>query len=392
MRRLTVTGFTDDGTELLLTAEPARSGPEAREGTYVLALDDRLWAALRQDRARLSQLQLADPAAVRPRDIQARVRAGQSAEEIADAAGVPVARVTAFALPVIAEREHLARAAQSTPLRHRSGPPVTLGDAVRAALGRTSLDGGVPGRGGAPAADLTWDAYRPAGGGWIVRVEGAGRPAHFAYDPVARSVVPDDDAARDLVAEPEPEPAIGVTGYDVTPRRAEPDTSDPSGGPAAQPAAASGERAGQVPGARSATGTRESGRGRRTLRYLAFRDEEPDTGSAPDDGVAGEMADVAGIGVSVTALTVTPLGGTGSAATGSAGGGSVGGASGTSGSGPSGRGGDPDTPPLGALFDTGDDRGLTDLPEGAAPRRAAGRRPAVPSWDEIMFGRRDDQG
>lgn len=378
MRRLTVTGFTDDGTELLLTAEPARSGPEAREGTYVLALDDRLWAALRQDRARLSQLQLADPAAVRPRDIQARVRAGQSAEEVAAAAGVPVARVTAFALPVIAEREHLARAAQSTPLRHRSGPPITLGDAVRAALERTSLDGTAADRDGGADEDLSWDAYRPAGGGWIVRVEGAGRPAHFAFDPVARSVVPDDDAARDLVAEPEPEPAIGVTGYDVRPSRVD---ADSSGDRAVQPPTRADERVGDAPAVRAATGIRESGRGRRSLRYLAFRDEdptgEPASAGAPrpeavrSEAVGVEVGEVEEIGVAVTAVTVTGVTATGTAA--------------------AGRSGDPDTPPLGALFDS-TDPGAAEPADATAHRRPAARRPAVPSWDEIMFGRKDEKG
>lgn len=385
MRKLTVTGFSDDGTELLLSAEPARSGPEAREGTYVLALDDRLWAALRQDRARLSQLQLADPAAVRPRDIQARVRAGQSAEEVAAAAGVPVARVTAFALPVIAEREHLARAAQTTPLRHRSGPPITLGDAVRAALERTSLDGTAPDSDGARAAELTWDAFRPANSGWIVRVEGAGRPAHFAFDPVARSVVPDDDAARDLIAEPEPEPAIGVTGYDVRAPR-EPEVP----GDRSVASIARTEGADREPVGRSTSSTRESGRGRRTLRYLAFRDEDAAAGptGADPDGSAADPADQVEAAVTITAVAVSEILPTGVAATGAVGPGPrAGGTAATAG-----RSGDPDTPPLGALFDPAAEPGPADAPERTAHRRPTTRRPAVPTWDEIMFGRKDEEG
>jgi hypothetical protein len=350
MRRLTVTGFTDDGTELLLTAEPARSGPEAREGTYVLALDDRLWAALRHDRARLSQLQLADPAAVRPRDIQARVRAGQSPEEVAADAGVPVARVLAFALPVVAEREHMARAAQGTTLRRRAGAPVTLDEAVRASVRDA----------GAAESDLAWDAYR-RDAGWIIEVALAGAVAHFTFDPGARSVVPDDDAAKALVAE-EPDPVIGVS-YEGRGSRAEgPGESGPRVA-AEDPEAGdlrrfgvTGPAVGQVDGhadddeptvhvaGTRRVGGRESGRGRRTLRYLPFRD---------DDG-----ADPA---------SVTPAG-------------------------PSGTGGDPLTPELelGALFDdvapAGSDGGAAEPPRTAR----ASRRPAVPSWDEIMFGRKDD--
>ena len=359
MRRLTVTGFTDDGTELLLTAEPARSGPEAREGVYVLSLDDHLWAALRQDRARLSQLQLADPAAVRPRDIQARVRAGQSPEEVADAAGVPVARVLAFALPVVAEREHIARTAQATPLRHRTGAPVTLSDAVQAAVrAAAARDGSSPE--GAAGGDLVWDAYRRPTGTWIVRVDGFGPAAHFAFDPAARSVVPDDDAARELVAEPEP-PVIGVS-YETRTTRPDP-VAEPTPVPAARVAAA---RADSTPWdsprdlsprdpSREST-ARDGGRGRRALRYLAFRDEDgAPTPGAPPSGSAES----------------------GSAESGSAGPGSA--------------GPDVDTPELGALFEAAPEaeHATSAAAEGAPPSRS-GRRPAVPSWDEIVFGRKDE--
>ena len=47
---------------------------------------------------------------LRPRDIQARLRAGESPQDVADAAGVPIERIAAFSDPVMAERDHVAEA------------------------------------------------------------------------------------------------------------------------------------------------------------------------------------------------------------------------------------------------------------------------------------------
>ncbi len=362
MRRLTLVGLSDDGTELLFTAEAPKTGPESRDGQYVLVLDDQLHAALRHDRARLGQLQLADPTALRPRDIQARVRAGEAPEEIAAAAGVPVGRVLVFARPVLAEREHVAEVAQVAVLRRRSGAIQTLGEAVAAAAARA----------GQPAA-ATFDAHRRPDGSWLVRVSGVGSStASFAFDPAARSVVAEDAAARDLVAEPDPAaPAIPVS-YDTRITRFDsvaagsgtaPDGRGPDSGP---PAAPSGSlRPGQPgqPAQQSPTGVwppapdpvtahRDGGRGRRALRYLAFRDEPGEEPSTLGIGDRPEAAD--------------------------------GGATGTSGRG--GEGTDSRSGPVPGLpaseTDTAD-------PQPSAPPAAqrGRRRPAVPSWNQITSGR-----
>src|SRR3954447_10969131 len=79
---------------------------------YVLSIDDRLRAAGRGDRSRVGQLDAEAEGHLRPRDIQARIRAGASAEQVARAAGVSVDRVRRFEGPVLAEREHIATLAQ----------------------------------------------------------------------------------------------------------------------------------------------------------------------------------------------------------------------------------------------------------------------------------------
>jgi len=359
MRRLTLVGLSDDGTELLFTAEAPKTGPESRDGQYVLALDDQLHAALRHDRARLGQLQLADPTALRPRDIQARVRSGEAPEEIAAAAGVPVARVLVFARPVLAEREHVAEVAQVAVLRRRSGAAQTLGEAVAAAAARA----------GQPAT-AAFDAHRRPDGSWLVRVSGVGpSTASFVFDPAARSVVAEDAAARDLVAEPDPAaPAIPVsydtriTRFDSVAAGSGADRSgrgqdgDPSATPSGPVLSGQPEQPSPTavwpPAPDPVAAHRDGGRGRRALRYLAFRDEpgeEPSTAGADD---TQEGADERAMDISARQDDRTD-GRTGS------------------------------TPGLPAsLTDTGD----PELPAPPATQRGR-RRPAVPSWTQITSGR-----
>ncbi|ERK63851.1 PF11268 domain protein, partial [Propionibacterium acidifaciens F0233] len=51
--------------------------------------------------------------ALTPREIQSRIRAGESPDDVARAAGVPVDGIEGYAAPVLAEREHMAEMAQA---------------------------------------------------------------------------------------------------------------------------------------------------------------------------------------------------------------------------------------------------------------------------------------
>lgn len=75
MPELRVVAVSNDGTRLVLKA--------ADSTEYTLPIDERLRAAVRNDRARLGQIEIEVESHLRPRDIQARIRAGASAEEVA---------------------------------------------------------------------------------------------------------------------------------------------------------------------------------------------------------------------------------------------------------------------------------------------------------------------
>lgn len=135
--------------------------------------------------------------ALGPRDIQARIRAGQSLEEVGRVAGLPLDRVERFAAPVLAEREHVALMAMSSSVRRRgeaSGHRV-LRLAVSERLQKRGVD--------IDAVD--WDAYRQSDGRWSVTADyqsgESHRRAQFSFDLQGRFSVAADDEARWLLGE-----------------------------------------------------------------------------------------------------------------------------------------------------------------------------------------------
>jgi len=190
MRDLRLVGVSEDRRHVLFA--------DATGETFRVAADESLRAALRGDRARLGQLETQMDSALRPRDIQARIRAGASPEEVADAAKLPLERVMGYAVPVLAEREHIVDRARTASVRrkHTEGPTRALGDTVTTQLLAI----------GASPDAAAWDSWRRDDGRWVVTVA-PGREeatAHYVFDPAGRYVVADDDAARCLIADEPP--------------------------------------------------------------------------------------------------------------------------------------------------------------------------------------------
>ena len=104
MQDLRLIGVHEDGQHLLLA--------NADGGRFRLPLDEALRAAARRDRPRLGQLQIEIEGGLRPRDVQALIRRGLSAEEVADRAGWTLEKVRRFEGPVLAEREYVAMGAR----------------------------------------------------------------------------------------------------------------------------------------------------------------------------------------------------------------------------------------------------------------------------------------
>ncbi len=137
---------------------------------------------------------------LRPRDIQARIRAGEAPEDVAAAAQTSVERIIGYATPVLAERAYQAQLAQRASVRRRSvagagGTVGNLGGAVTAHLETLEVD----------PESVEWDSWRREDGRWTVTASyvqrGDERLACFAYDAAGRFVIAEDDEARALVGE-----------------------------------------------------------------------------------------------------------------------------------------------------------------------------------------------
>ncbi|WP_063066258.1 septation protein SepH [Nocardia violaceofusca] len=212
MRELRVIGLTPDSAHIVCV--DAETGQK-----YRLAADEKLRAAARGDLARFGQIEIETEATMRPRDIQARIRAGASVEQVTEESGMPASRVERFAYPVLLERARAAELAQKAHPVRKDGPAVeTLIEIVSAAFAERGHN-----------IDIAeWDAWKDEKNYWVAQLQWqAGRSviaAHWRYQPDAHggSVVPLDDPASDLIdpdfgralrglatilPEPAPEPA-----------------------------------------------------------------------------------------------------------------------------------------------------------------------------------------
>lgn len=189
MRALRVVGLGEDG-EAVICEDPGNGE------RFSVPADERLRAAARGDLTRLGQAQIEMEAQMRPREIQARIRAGASVEQVAAAAGIPEQRVERYAYPVLLERAQTADMAQRAHPVREEGPDVqTLGEVVSHTFsmrGHEYSDGG-------------WDSWRGDDGKWVVQLRWkAGRSenrAHWVFHPGAQggTVTALDDHAADLL-------------------------------------------------------------------------------------------------------------------------------------------------------------------------------------------------
>lgn len=103
----------------------------------------------------------ATPLSMRPNEIQARLRAGATATELAEEMGVAESRLDVYAHPVLLERAQVAEAAkQSHPVREDGPAKQTLFEILATAFAAR----------GHSISDAEWDATREQGDSWVVHV------------------------------------------------------------------------------------------------------------------------------------------------------------------------------------------------------------------------------
>jgi Protein of unknown function (DUF3071) len=228
---LRLRGLTEDGNRLLLVDG---AGLE-----FTVDVDARLRAALHGDPSRSDHSssertptrsgrnpsrtseKTMESILLRPRDIQARIRAGETPEAVAEAAQTTIEKVMPYAAPVLAEREHVAQRALRASIRRPAasdrqspaGTSRTLGEAVSSRLRAMNVD----------PDTVIWDAWRREDGRWSLTAgftaNGHEGLARLTFDQPGNFVLLDNDEARwlvgdvtesstapEAVAEPTPEP------------------------------------------------------------------------------------------------------------------------------------------------------------------------------------------
>jgi hypothetical protein len=190
MRDLRLIGVQEDGQHLLLSDSDGER--------FRVQLDEPLRAAARRDRPRLGQLQIEIDGGMRPREVQALIRGGLSADEVAERSGWPVEKVRRYEGPILAEREYVAGLARAVRLRGRSAGGASAPTLSARVSQRLS------GRGVDPAS-ADWDSARSTEGDWTVILTfpagGRERQARWSFDVQARTVAAADDEARWLSEE-----------------------------------------------------------------------------------------------------------------------------------------------------------------------------------------------
>jgi hypothetical protein len=352
MQELRLVAVSEDGSYAVL-AVPGRSG------RFALPIDERLRTVARGQFSRLAQYEIEVESPLRPKEIQDRIRAGETAEDIADAAGLPVDRIRRFEGPVLAEREFRAKEAQRATVRSQAGPGPRLGEIVAERLTEA----------GASADEADWDSRKRQDGNWQVQlaytVAGRMYVAEWVYDPRSKHVIPHDDEAMRLCLdenewpEPRPEPRQAARAT-VTPIGSRSDRTDH---PHSDRAAGSGM---MHPSRQAPAGVASAGAVHPSRLSAGAGEPVPARSARNAPAAAGRGRAEAGFAAPADAQ---PRAGAG------------------------GRGGKAESGPddLGPQAGTGQDEDKQAAAEArpAKPARRSGgrsRRSSVPSWDEIMFG------
>ncbi|MBR8741780.1 septation protein SepH [Nocardiopsis sp. MG754419] len=218
MHELRLVAVSEDGTYLVLAS--------AGRGTrFMLPVDDRLRAAVRGQFSRLGQYEIEVENPLRPKEIQARIRSGETAEAISEISGIPIERVRWFEGPVLQEREYIAQQAQRATVRAQgdAAPGPSLEEIVTKRIGAHQLETG----------DAEWDSWKREDRTWQLKLVflhgGDERVAHWLYEPRHNTVTPaDEEAARFSSGEPLGSPlAPGANVTPFAPRRNEATTDLP---------------------------------------------------------------------------------------------------------------------------------------------------------------------
>ena len=191
MTDLRFTGKTPDGVHLTLADNDGNE--------FTLRVSDSLRASVNQQR--LSSVPDDSENLISVKDIQRRLRLGESAQDIARDSGTSIEKIERFAGPILQERSFIIDQAHGVVVRRQPGEePETLFEVVTSRLAPRDIS----------EDDLAWNAWRHHDGTWSLSLSYPNSDGHgdaiWEYDPTRRSVTSQDENARWMMGD-----APGVT-------------------------------------------------------------------------------------------------------------------------------------------------------------------------------------
>ena len=182
MTRVNLVGPAEDGLHIVVESDAGER--------FELAISDELRHAVRYARPRPAWDAADDSSGqLSPKEIQQRIRAGLTAAELAELTGAPRETLEKYEPPVIAERNYIAELARTTRIGRDPSAPV-LGELVIDRLAGRGVD----------QDDIIWDAWREVEEPWQVAVDfpagGRNVRALWTFDHSSRTLTAEDDEAR----------------------------------------------------------------------------------------------------------------------------------------------------------------------------------------------------
>lgn len=154
-------GSSDGNSTSDSTAEATTAGGDSAEGSEAAGNSTAAGGASKKTPTAPKPV-LEEPRVVlSPREIQDRIRSGQTVEELIEYSGMQPRKIESFAYPVLAERARIAELGKQSKPRRIDGPAkLSLWEILATAFAAR----------GQELADASWDAYRDPSGQWIVTV------------------------------------------------------------------------------------------------------------------------------------------------------------------------------------------------------------------------------
>ncbi|WP_426515069.1 septation protein SepH [Diaminobutyricibacter sp. McL0618] len=185
---------------------------------FRIAIDEVLQSRLRQRKTEAA----ATAPKLSPREVQAHIRSGMSAEDVAAVTGASLEYIQRFEGPIVAEREHIVASALSVPVHTTAdvdplGEGATFGAVIRDRLASLGVAG------------ERWAGWKDAETGWIVKLEFTAdqidHDARWGYDARKHALAPLNSEATTLSQQGELKGALIPRLRAVAPHSSEPDDS-----------------------------------------------------------------------------------------------------------------------------------------------------------------------